>query len=79
MKPLDTNTADLARPDGRLPMPTHSSVPLVLAARPTCAVRGAITRGAMCGNYFVGGGCGFSGECQHKQEPGAVRPAEVLS
>ena len=35
--------------------------------KPKCAVRGMVSRGAMCGSVIVGGVyCGHKGECQHK-------------
>lgn len=42
--------------------------------RPTCAVRGMIRPGAMCGKIIVGMRyCGYKGECPHKVEsPGAA-------
>ncbi|PVY68611.1 hypothetical protein C7440_1022 [Pusillimonas noertemannii] len=40
--------------------------------KPTCAVRGSIRPGFMCGYVIVGGKyCGYLGECPHKQEPAA--------
>ncbi len=37
--------------------------------KPTCAVRGMIRPGAICGKIIVGMKyCGYKGECQHKVE-----------
>lgn len=39
-----------------------------------CAVKGQEFPGAMCSKHRVGGGCGYSGDCQHKAMP-KDRPA----
>lgn len=35
--------------------------------KPECKVNGIVSPGHMCGKRLVGGGCGFDGECQHKE------------